>query len=342
MIKTICRWPYCVIFVLIIISGCNRRSGTETLSNYTRTNDVNTSTSSAVTPAKTETKTIIPTYLKTITPNITTTMTPMVMAATFTPTFRPTLAPEKAQSEIKDLLISNGGCELPCWWGMTPGVTKLNEVRSYLSTFEAITGNYALREDSGMISFTLLNKDRHLDIYLDYGGKGRFLNWIWIGSQSVEPITGGYNLVYGDAFYNQAMRKYILPQVLTDFGKPQRVLVWAPPLDFRQPFEILLDYSSSGFLIGYSLPEEQVGENFVGCPSQAHIYFWLWPKDKQPSFPDMIATTGFGSFDPVSINYYKPIEDVTKFTLDNFFKTFKEPGNLNCIVTPSHYWVPPQ
>ena len=225
---------------------------------------------------------------------------------------------------------------------MRPGVIKQEDVRSYLSPFEAITGNYALKKNSGMISFTIPNQDRHLDIYLDYGGKDELLNWIWIGAQSLEPITGGYSLVYGDAFYNQVMRKYILPQILTDYGKPQRVLVWAPPLDFQQPFELLLDYSSSGFLIGYSLPEKRVGVNFVGCPSQAHIYFWLWPKDKEHSFSDMIATTGFGSFDPVSINFYKPIEDVTKYTLDIFYKTFKEPGNVTCIVTPSHYWVTPQ
>jgi hypothetical protein len=342
MTKKINRWPIRVILVLLFISGCNSISGAKTLSVLSPTSESNTITPTGIASTKTETRTVTPIPLRTITSIISTTFTPIKIVSTFTPTLRPTLAPEDAQSEIKDLLISNGGCELPCWWGMRPGVIKQEDVRSYLSPFEAITGNYALKKDSGMISFTIPNQDRHLDIYLDYGGKDELLNWIWIGAQSLEPITGGYSLVYGDAFYNQVMRKYILPQILTDYGKPQRVLVWAPPLDFQQPFELLLDYSSSGFLIGYSLPEKRVGVNFVGCPSQAHIYFWLWPKDKEHSFSDMIATTGFGSFDPVSINFYKPIEDVTKYTLDNFYKTFKEPGNVTCIVTPSHYWVTPQ
>jgi hypothetical protein len=286
----------------------------------------------------TETQTVTPTFFRTITPSV----TPTATSAIITPTLGPTLPPEKAQSEIKNLLISNGGCELPCWWGMTPGVTRLEDIRLYLSTFRAITGNFGLRENRGIISFTIPGNDRHLDIYLYYAGKDQLVDWIWVGTQGTKPVTGGYSQVYGDLFYNSAMKKYTLSQILTDYGKPIRVLIWAPPLDFQQPFEIMLDYSTSGFLMGYTLPEEQVGDNFVGCPVQAHIYFWLWPKDKQPSFSDMIAMTGFGSFDPVSIKYYKPIENVTKFTMDSFYKTFKEPGNVNCIVTPSHYWVPPQ
>ena len=39
----------------------------------------------------------------------------------------PTLNPEEEQATILTLLKSNNGCDLPCWWGITPGkTTKLD------------------------------------------------------------------------------------------------------------------------------------------------------------------------------------------------------------------------
>ena len=31
---------------------------------------------------------------------------------------------------LPELLATNGGCELPCWWGITPGVTRIEEVQT--------------------------------------------------------------------------------------------------------------------------------------------------------------------------------------------------------------------
>lgn len=53
----------------------------------------------------------------------------------------PTLSTSGADLLISDLLINNGGCKLPCWWGIMPGETPWNEAYQTLSTFATIDGS---------------------------------------------------------------------------------------------------------------------------------------------------------------------------------------------------------
>jgi hypothetical protein len=142
------------------------------------------------------------------------------MIVPFTLTPEPTLSSENAQSLTKKLLITNAGCKPPCWWGLTPGKTSLEEIRSFFSTFRGIANDYAIKDDPGLIGWTIPNKDRHLDIYTTFGGKDQLLNCFFIGTQSLKPIPNGYGLVYGDYFYNQSMKRYSLSQILSDYGLP--------------------------------------------------------------------------------------------------------------------------
>ncbi len=69
------------------------------------------------------------------TPSPTPTQTP-----TATPLPFPTLEPEEMQAFIAEMLAANGGCELPCWWGITPGVTPWEDVQQqFLSYGESIS-----------------------------------------------------------------------------------------------------------------------------------------------------------------------------------------------------------
>ena len=50
----------------------------------------------------------------------------------------PTTPPDKAYVQLQDILKSNAGCRLPCWWGITPGKTSWKDASHFLDAFTTI------------------------------------------------------------------------------------------------------------------------------------------------------------------------------------------------------------
>src|SRR5512138_2325272 len=61
----------------------------------------------------------------------TTTTTP-TLPATFTPV--PTLTTKQAQTKIRELFETNGRCKLPCWWGITPGISANDAFYNFIQS----------------------------------------------------------------------------------------------------------------------------------------------------------------------------------------------------------------
>src|SRR3990172_6047576 len=59
------------------------------------------------------------------------------LGPTLTPVWtpRPTLAEAEAAQALRDLIMTNGGCGLPCVWGLTPGETTWRDAEAILLTF---------------------------------------------------------------------------------------------------------------------------------------------------------------------------------------------------------------
>ena len=43
-----------------------------------------------------------------------------------------TLPAEAADARVLEFLKTNASCSLPCWWGITPGITSTDEIQSVL------------------------------------------------------------------------------------------------------------------------------------------------------------------------------------------------------------------
>jgi len=76
-----------------------------------------------LTPAPSST----PTPRPTLTPRPSSTTTPLPTQA---PTALPTLPPAQQQAFVLEMVRTNGGCDLPCWWGITPGETSWDEAQA--------------------------------------------------------------------------------------------------------------------------------------------------------------------------------------------------------------------
>ena len=83
-------------------------------------------------PQPTATRTAIP---ATATPTMPKKIVTVTLRTTFTPskTWTPTLSSEQQMTQVSDLLTNNGGCKLPCWWGIMPGETSWANAENILA-----------------------------------------------------------------------------------------------------------------------------------------------------------------------------------------------------------------
>jgi hypothetical protein len=67
------------------------------------------------------------------------TATPTAIPLTATPKPLPTatLTNEQIDANLTELMLTNGGCELPCWWGILPGETSIDSARESLKALGA-------------------------------------------------------------------------------------------------------------------------------------------------------------------------------------------------------------
>ena len=131
-------------------------------------------------PVRTLQPTDTPQSTQAATPTLTHTPTPV---PTSTPTPFPTLEPKEKQAFIQEMLESNSGCELPCWWSITPGETSWEEMRSFFTT-QGIS----------------LSADGHLDLgHLDSEGKYR-INMMDVKFQRENDLVQSVN-IRNDHYY---------------------------------------------------------------------------------------------------------------------------------------------
>ena len=119
-----------IMIPIILITGCTSSSTKAQPTQVTPTSAYSapTSTSTAVpalTPTSANTNTHTPAPTITVKPS---TFTPSVTA---TPTRVNTLEPENVLATIQPLLEVPMNCEVPCFWGIIPGKTFIDEARTF-------------------------------------------------------------------------------------------------------------------------------------------------------------------------------------------------------------------
>jgi hypothetical protein len=90
--------------------------------------------------------------------------------------------------------------------------------------------------------------------------------------------------------------------------------------------------------VHYTTKMQVVGQTIVGCPANAHVELELYPSGSGDTFLDLLAPTGWTEFIK---NGYKPLEEVTSMTIDDFYKIFLQPTD-KCLETPAKTWPIPE
>jgi hypothetical protein len=261
------------------------------------------------------------------------------------------LVPEAEDGLVADLLADNGGCELPCWWGITPGVTPWAEAQQMFLSYGKSVSTYEATPDWG-IAHKVGLFGRHERYPFDYLVEHTLYERDGIVSMiGIHGHTPGWpadEWSVSERFIPDWQR-HSLDQVLARFGQPSQVLLhyWAesaPP-----PFSVAVLYEDRGILIEYmglnqweEVEGEQALDPILICPQRSHvtdINLWLRSPEQQadmtladvPGFTDVFSQFGGGYLGLLGFRSTPTLEEATGMSVDEFARIFADPGTDACL-----------
>ena len=317
------------ITILIAVTGCTMSD--TSLSTPTREVIAAASTISLtrVLPSSTPlSSTSTPSPLPSTTPVPSLTSMP-TMHSTPTETLMPT--PTLTDTELEQLALelfeTNNGCQLPCWWGITPGQTEWETAYQLIKIFDRIPHRVSVNSE-------LVFYEPHIPLPLEIfgdSGTGQFYdvqNGIVIGIETqvaIGHIPDGY------------LTPYTLASFLATYGQPTEVWLSTYPAAREGdslPFSVILFYPEQGIVAKYRGNGEEHEDYVRGCPQTNPVsYLSLFPPNSKKTFQaTRVGTSGLSEW------RYLRLEESTEMDVLTFYQTFKNSDNTTCLETPDKNW----
>jgi hypothetical protein len=282
-------------------------------------------------------QTAIPEHLPTATieiqPTNLPTLTPLVMIPILTWTPLPTLSPNEASARMDEWLQGSPECLLPCWGGITPGETDWQNAKQILASVVSIR----VIEEQTLCSFGPCN------------------NMEWRSREDTRYGTsiqsflasGSEDLIIGMTIgVSKPSSTYRLDTVLAQYGPPEHIYLtpsnlFAPPEELF--LEFILAYPNHRVIILYQWKARLIGDNLVSCIQDGSaVKLYINPQISGVWDENAIKHILYGQYKDYEIDGipFKPLEEVTEMTIENFYKEFKIIDGSECIITSSRYWLP--
>jgi hypothetical protein len=289
-------------------------------------------------PKEIQSRTTVPETLEpTRTPTSTLTSTPVLSptAIPFTPTPVtpvPTWLPQEQEAYLLNLIETNNHCRLPCLFGIQPGISAWEEIRSVESPF--YFREVYLPDSNGFLYLHSLVRDRIAQLDVAFSGSGR----------RIERMTAtAYIFLPSDPHYSPAIaraaRGYSLPSILAEYGMPSRILFYVQRQikpNSGTLAEILLFYDHLGFGIHYfflnAVTQDQENSAFHTCLKYDHLEsfkLYLQAPDDRTPLEKMITTDTGGRFFPY--DWLQPLEDITTLSIKDFYNRFTSSPTKDCF-----------
>lgn len=233
----------------------------------------------------------------------------------------PSLGPTEGAKLVKELLATNGNCELPCWWGIHPGepLSDANISLFLRAPFHSISDT---RVDFGFE----YNKSRSSPGF-DYSAGATAILTEGVVSQ---VVVGSSVLDAGtSAQFAKDWQPFALHRVLTRFGMPSEVRLSANEYipEEGAPFLFTLNviYADKGIAIQYSGYLQRRAGKLMLCPALSHvndINLLLTSPGNGAQFYDHLR-----EWPRMSIEYTSPIQDNSTLSLTDFYSMFRDSPN---------------
>ncbi len=220
-----------------------------------------------------------------------------------------------AKVKVEDLLISNGGCQLPCWWGFEPGKTKFSsavKVFSPISSEISIPGN---KSDETFVAYLAFPVSETISP-----------TYFWHRYIVVDGVIQRFEVWPG------YIDKYNIPNILHDYGDPDEVKVngLIDPNNFN-PITIIFYYSEKGIVARYDLDGIITGDKMRFCvASDQGPTLILWKPETKLNFMQFAKTTDVLNY-LVEEKFLYSLSDVPGLSLSDL-------KSMDCIDTPLNFW----
>ncbi len=292
---------------------------------------ISQSATSAPLLAPTQTASVISTPA--VTPSRTTTITPSpsaMLTATFTPaptlTPLPTIPLRQHGQVYADLMSSNGGCVLPCWWGFELGVTPLDEIRQFYAAFGTYITEQVGRNGISELDATFVDPQ------------------IENGEQVVHSFVGQDGVVI-TAQIHAHDPSYRIEPLLQQLGPPSEVWMWTIPEPYQGILiaRFYLYFPEHGVFILYATGGESHRDTVNICFDDyggVKILLWdpiIWDPDNTKGFTERLNE----SSERLAYKSYRSIEEVSDWSLAEFYTILTDSIHSECLETPSNLWPSP-
>lgn len=227
----------------------------------------------------------------------------------------PTMVLADARKRVQQLLETNNNCQLPCWWGITPGKTLWQDALEILAPVSTLYFDTDMKMNLSTIAV-------RVQAPTDEHGNVLFQNYV-VKNDVVKRIDV-YNFDFAPFLY--------FKQFVHEYGVPSQIYIRG----YRDVgFELALFYPEKGIFATYSRTSKSDGKNLKSCFDSAKSPFlYLWSPDQPMSFDEAMSTFRVQIED---IPTYRPIEEAID-NYDEFIRSLLELGSPSCVESPVDLW----
>lgn len=283
----------------------------------------------SATPTDNDTATPSPSVIPTSTIiDIPSPSTTPVASSTPVPTLTPlpTIPPEQRGDTYAELMSSNGGCALPCWWGFELGTASLDEVRQFYMAFDISIVEQVGNGGRAALYITFVDPE------IEDGVQVRHLFRV----QDGKVIEAEIQL--------RSLPDYQIVPILQRLGQPSEVWMWTIPEPYEGilPAHFRLYFPEQGILVFYGTGAEKSGDEVKVCFNglgSATIRLWdpiIWDPIGEKGFVERANDTS-----ELILEGDRPIEEVSNWDTEQFYTILRDDSHSQCLQTPSNLWPSP-
>jgi len=267
-----------------------------------------------------------------------------------TPTRVPTIENNEAYDLLRKIIQDNSDCQLPCWGGITPGITSTLDageiVRPLFSVLDGgfiadYKGHRYLSAGGGR-TFLVANTEVSFILGWWYYEGDNIVQKLHIKAFAYQELNGKRVITYGSEAYNQLFEEFSLHGILSVYGVPATVMTFAQlythndtPFQNPEEFQLILLYPDKGIFIEYTMPLIRKGNNTgIACPSDAIFETWLIPSNSGDFYIELWSSYTTGSPDFTS---RQPIDESIQMNSDEFYRTYLK-ADAQCFEVDMSIW----
>lgn len=255
----------------------------------------------------------------------------------------PTIPPQDAYALLLEMLNpSAGGCELPCWLNITPGISTHADAYLTWASFLTLLGTTKTEPRDFSYYFKYSENGEDFSVVTRYylQPTGDVIDSMYITTQTLTTAENGNRVeAFKSTIYKKILDGYSLSNVLTKYGQPDQILLSMEIIEAEPTspdyFRIWLLYPALGSIIQYWGNAEVEDGIIYGCPSDTFVQLWLSSPNSNNRFTETLNQEIWSASSP----YFKSPEDALGMTQEEFFNKFKE-TNSSCLESSLDIWLP--